>query len=122
MRFIIALVLSIVAVAPAGAGDLFSRTELRCEIKHGGKWDFGVEPPELKPMPPAFYRIHAIDLDAQIAHSGPDYDASMVAVRGSRSIVFARKATTLIVLAKPEIPGFPAIFTSVEIQRSGYCR
>lgn len=121
MRYVLALAVLLLA-SPAHAGDLFSKTELRCEIKYGGKWNFGIEPPELTPMPPVVYRIHAINLDAQTAHSGQGYDASMVAVRGSRSIVFARKATTMIVLAKPEIPGFPAIFTSVEIQRSGYCR
>jgi len=118
MRFIIALVLSIVVAAPAGAGDLFSRTELRCEMRFGGKWDFDQHPPRLMPIPPKQFTIFDIDPASKTARDG---NSRLVVIQGQRSIVIADRFTSLVVFKGETIQGFPAVHSTLEYQTAGYC-
>ena len=121
MRAFITLALLLLA-APAIADDLFSKTELRCEFKFGGKWNFIKHPPQLDPLPARSIRLHSIDLPAQNAHSGPKFDTPLSAFKGNRTITFVRKDVILTVFADEGMAGHPALYNNVEVDRAGFCR
>jgi hypothetical protein len=119
MRLLAALIIGLLAISPARADDLFSRTELRCVIEYGGVWDFSVDPPVLARVPSKLVEYQNIDLDGMTANTS--VGERLVAVRGTRSIVFAQEDVTTAIFAQPSLRGFPIVISNLESQRAGFC-
>lgn len=119
MRLLAALIIGLLAISPARADDLFSRTELNCVYEYGGIWDFSIDPPVMRYTPPTLIEYRNIDLDGLTANTS--VGEHLIAVRGTRSIVFAQEDVTVAVFAKPTLRGFPFVISNLEFQGAGFC-